>query len=220
MISGKTKPKKPSQQWQGETTLMESPAGLLMSEDGRWCMGKCSAYERSLAFFTDHQVMWSCFYKDITSLDIEDRPFAFGTKKALKIEYKQRVTSHESRATSTVWFVLVEHQKLEKIIRVRAFLRALSEEDICGVAGSVDNVSEQFLWYLWEKQHATIDELTALGILDDPEEILKKIKGVINPTANEMLGYPLFIFREERFDPATNRTFENCWHIFDPMSDL
>ncbi len=214
MIGGKTKQKRPSQQRQDEKSLMESSAGILMSEESRWCMGKCNAAQRAIDFFSDHQVMWSCPYKDIASLNMEERPFAFGTKKALRVEYRC------NGQLKLVWLVLVEYQKLEKIIRVRAFPCALSEEDICCVAGGVDNVSEQFLWYLWKKQHATIDELTALGIIDDPEEVLKKIKGVINPVAEEILGYPLFVFRNTRFDPATNRTFENCWCIFDPMSDL
>lgn len=214
MIGGRKKTQKTDLQWQDETVLMESPAGILMSEDSRWCMGKCSAFQRAVAFFSDHQVIWSCPYEDITSLNMEERPFAFGTKKTVRIEYRC------SGQLKTVWIVLVEHYKLEKIIRVRAFPRALSEEDICRVAGGVDNVSEQFLWYLWKKQYATIDELTALGILDDPEEILRKIKGVINPAAEEMLGYPLFIFREKGFDPVTDRTFENCWCVFNPMGDL
>lgn len=214
MMGGKTKQKKPSQERQDEESLMESPAGILMSEESRWCMGKCNASLLAIDFFSDHQVMWSCPYKDIADLNVEEKPFAFGTKRALKLEYRC------NGQLKVVWIVLVEYQKLEKIIRVRAFPRDLSEEDICRVAGGVDNISEQLLWYLWEKKHATIDELTALGILDDPEEILKKIKEGINPTANEMLGYPLFVFRNKRFDPATNRTFENCWCIFDPMSDF
>lgn len=207
MKSGKTKTGKDNQ-GQGEKSLMESPAGILMSEESRWCMGKCNASPHSLAFLTDHQVVWSCPYKDIVDLHIEERPFAFGAKKTLKIEYKVRNTIHDSRFTKVVWLVLVEHERLEKIVKVRAFPHPVLEEDVCLVAGGVDSISEQFLWYLWKKQHATIDELTALGIVGDPEEILKKIKGVINPTANAMLGYPLFVFRGD------------CWSIFDPMSNL
>lgn len=197
-----------------EKILLESPGGILTSESGRWQMGSWCATDRSLVFSKGKLLIWTCMYKMINALECEKRPFAFGSKDALCIKYgsKQR--------PQAAWLVVTDLHVWHNFIRIRAFPQPLTEELVCKVASEMDGLGEQLLWHFWERRHATIDELIALGVADDPMEIIRKIKEVINPLAEELIGFPLFVFCEEKVDAATKKAVKNSWWLVDPLCDL
>jgi len=214
MKSGRRKKEVKRPLHSGERILLESSGGFLASEEKRWQMGSWQVTDRSLIFSNGRIVIWSCPYKSIKSLEYDERPFAFGTKDAIRIQYTDNSKNRK------VWLVVNNLPTWEKFMRIRAFPEQLTEEQLCGLANKLDSMSEQLLWYLWERRYATIEELTMRGNTDNSMEILKRIKEVINPIAEELVGYSLLVFRNKKVDPLTNKEIENSWWLFDPVTDL
>ncbi|MFH1652616.1 MAG: hypothetical protein ABIE74_01015 [Pseudomonadota bacterium] len=194
--------------------LLESPGGLLTAEKNRWQMGVWQASDRTLIFSKERIVLWSYSYKSMNNLEYNERPFAFTIKRTLQMQCTNEGKSQK------VWLVVNDLATWERLIRIRAFPEQLTEERLCKIADKLDSMSEQLLWYLWERRYATVEELTARGNSDDSMNILKIIKEIINPITEELVGYPLLVFRGKNVDPLTNKEIKNSWWIFNPVSDL
>ena len=185
---------------------MKSAGGFLNSPNDRWCMGSWQATPSMLLFKKKEQVLWSCLYPAMTNLEIEERSFSFGTKKTLRIERKKEV----------IWLVVAAIIRWERWIRQRAFPRPLAEDDLLGLAKGMDATAEQLVWLFWERRHLSLDELERLGFTQDASEIIKTVKEMINPLAEEELGFSLCVFLEARVDPVTNEMIRNNWWLNNP----
>lgn len=191
---------------------MQSPGGFLSSTNDRWCMGSWRAMQSTLVFKKNEHVRWACLYPAITGLAVEERPFSFGTKKTLRIEH-----SHQQKK-EIVWLVVDALARWERWIRQRAFPRSLTENDLLSLAKGLDATAEQLVWLFWKRRHLSLDELESLGFAQDASEVLKTMKEMINPLAEEKLGVPLCIFLEAKVDAVTGETISNSWWLNDLLT--
>ena len=81
------------------------------------------------------------------------------------------------------------------------------------LATALDLRSREILWHLWLKRHATINELAELIAAPTHMDVLFRIRQSINPVAEEMLGRPILIFEESRFDRETGEVVSFSWWL-------
>jgi len=89
------------------------------------------------------------------------------------------------------------------------------DRDFGEILDLLDEKSRQILWYLWWNRHAEIGELVQLTKAYSDMDILLRIKGVINPAAQDILGRELVRFEASRIDPVTGEKVLFSWWLED-----
>lgn len=187
---------------------LKSPGNFLTSQAERWSMGIWTATSRSLAFSNKNLMIWSRDYSSFKNLNLEKLPFAFGKKESIRIELEKKGES--------VWLIVENLKKWQKFIHAHTFHQPflISEEQVYELAQEIDVISEEILWYLWRNKHATLTELSQQRTVIAQSEVLRRIKSVINPLAEELFGFPFCIFMSEKNLPGLNKVITNSWCLY------
>lgn len=77
----------------------------------------------------------------------------------------------------------------------------------------LDLSSREIVWHLWLNRHATINELAALIAAPTHMDVLFRIRQGINPVAEEVLGRPILVFEESRFDREAGEMVPFSWWL-------
>jgi len=93
------------------------------------------------------------------------------------------------------------------------FHKDKSDGDLGKILDVVDEKSRQILWHLWWNRHAQIGELVELTKADSDMDILSRIRGVINPAAQDVLGREIMRFESSRIDPVTGEKVLFSWWL-------
>ena len=78
---------------------------------------------------------------------------------------------------------------------------------------AVDEKSRQIITYLQRESHARIRELTDLIDASSDMEVLIRIREVINPKAQEIMGEPIVTFEHCKIDPLTGEKITFAWWL-------
>ena len=89
----------------------------------------------------------------------------------------------------------------------------VDEETLTTLAAKLDPPAAHLLWHVWHNGYANLEELVQLLGSDSHSEVLLKIKGEINPTAEQLLGSPILDFRKRATDTVTGKTVLFSWWI-------
>ncbi|MDP3013157.1 MAG: Hsp20/alpha crystallin family protein, partial [Candidatus Subteraquimicrobiales bacterium] len=81
------------------------------------------------------------------------------------------------------------------------------------VAEELDSVSQEILWYLWRNGHGTIDELAELVSAPTHMDVLLRIREVINPAAEKIIGNLILSFEKSKIDPETGEKILFSWWL-------
>ncbi len=90
---------------------------------------------------------------------------------------------------------------------------ALQPSDIAEVARLVDGGSARMLWHLWKHRHYRLDELKEMLGETSHMAVLARIRGVINPAAERLLGRPILVFERSRTDRETGERVLHSWWL-------
>jgi len=93
------------------------------------------------------------------------------------------------------------------------FPERIEEEHVAKVAQALDPASAQIVWYLWENRHAKIEELRRVLGESSHMKVLIRIREVINPTADKILGMPLLVFERARIDHTSGERILYSWWL-------
>lgn len=89
----------------------------------------------------------------------------------------------------------------------------VNEEKVREIAQGLDPDSEKLLWYLWQKRHARIDELARTIRARTHMDVLIKIREIINPRAEKVMGNPILSFEKSRMDYETGEKILFSWWL-------
>lgn len=89
----------------------------------------------------------------------------------------------------------------------------LLKEKLREIAQGLDPDSEELLWYLWQKRHARIDELARTIRARTHMDVLIKIREIINPRAEKVMGNPILSFEKSRIDYETGEKILFSWWL-------
>ncbi len=81
------------------------------------------------------------------------------------------------------------------------------------VTQELDPQSREIVDYLWANQHATINELADLIEAPTHMDVLLKIRGIINPTAERVIGSALLAFHRRQVDWVNGEPVLFSWWV-------
>ena len=199
--------------------------------------------ERLFLFQPPTKIAFQVPYEDIIGITTEKRPVVLRTKEVLLLTYRSaardRISemlhpvrnyvlkgsetgisngvhrSDESSRDNTIlnaWVAVGELETWRKKIYERTLLR-MDEDGINTVMQELDFESQEILLYLWKRGHANIDELSSLYEAPNHMDILFKIREVINPAAERLLGCSLLTFERSKKDDITGKIITYNWWI-------
>lgn len=84
----------------------------------------------------------------------------------------------------------------------------------------LDEKSKALFWCIWRNRHVKIRELS--GIINAPTDLytLSRLKEVINPQAEQIVGKPLLTFEKSKIDPLTGEKVLFSWWLNEECFDL
>lgn len=100
---------------------------------------------------------------------------------------------------------------------------ALSSQTTSGNIGllisAVDEKSRQIITYFLREQHAGIRKLADLIHASSDMEVLIRIREIINPKAQQIIGGPLITFERSKIDPFTGEKIAFSWWLNEELID-
>jgi len=80
----------------------------------------------------------------------------------------------------------------------------------------LDDKSKAILWYLYQKRHADIEELSG-AVYASHYEVLSRLKEVIIPESERILGKPIVKFEKSKIDRESGEKVLFSWWIDDAV---
>jgi len=195
-----------------EQIILQSQGGYKNSVRPIWKLGHFYLTNQRLIFSVPAGILFQVALTDIESIDVEQARFALGKwKDVITIGYRHPTT----RRASEAWIIMRDLEVWRKKLFEMALLE-VDQETVDRVMQELDPQNREIVSYLWENRHATIDELAELIAAPTHMDILLKIRGVINPTAERITGSSLLAFQRSRVDPLTGEKVLFSWWVIAP----
>jgi len=193
---------------QDEEIILREQGGYVGNLRSGWKLGHLYLTNKRLFLFQPAGIIFETPVSNITNVTIEERNFVFRRKNTICISYKQM----ETERTSKAWIIMANLETWRKKIYGMALLK-IDEETVDRVAAELNGESREILWYLWQKGHAVIDELAAVVAAPTHMDILLKIRKIINPTAERIIGSPILAFEKSKIDCETGEKILFSWWL-------
>jgi len=84
---------------------------------------------------------------------------------------------------------------------------------------TVDEKSRQIITYLLRERHAGIRKLADLICASSDMEVLTRIREIINPRAQKILGEPLITFEKSKINPLTGEKITFSWWLKEELME-
>ncbi len=208
----------------GEQTLLTSPGLFKDRLRSGWKPGHFYLTSKRLVCFCPPMIRFQTSLDDIVGLSLEKRPVILRTKEVILLAYKNTAHNRISQMLhpsdelaqdnnlSKAWVAVGDIETWRKRLFERSLLK-VDENGIRQVLEQLDSESQEILAHLWQKGHANIDELGSLCPALNHMEILSKIREVINPTAERLLGCSLLTFEWSKKDDQTGKIVTYSWWV-------
>lgn len=195
-----------------EQIILRSQGGYKENVRSAWKLGQFYLTSERLVFSVPAGILFQVALTDVESIDVEQARFALGRwKDVIAIGCRHPTT----RAASRAQIIMRDLQLWRKKLFDMALLE-IDQETVDTVMQELDPQSRDIVGYLWENRHATIDELAELTAAPTHMDVLLKIRGVINPTAERIIGSPILAFQRSRVDPLTGEKVLFSWWVIAP----
>lgn len=108
----------------------------------------------------------------------------------------------------------------EEVSRLCRDLNVFSdkETDFSRFMSTLDERSKEIVWYFLRNRHAGIRELATLIYASTDQDVLTRVRDVINPKAEEIFGKQMLNFEETRIDPITGDKILFSWWLTEDLS--
>jgi len=195
-----------------EQIILHSQGGYKDNTRSAWKLGHFYLTTERLIFFVRAGVVFEAALGDIKTIVVEKARYAAGREKdVIAIGYQRPTAPRASKA----WIIMRDLEVWREKLFEMALLE-IDQETIDRVMQELDPQGRKIVAYLWEARHATIDELAELIGASTHMDVLLKIRGVINPTAERIAGSPILAFRRSRVDPVTGEKVLFSWWVIGP----
>jgi len=190
-----------------EHVILYSQGGYKDNVRPVWKLGKFYLTNRRLIFSVPTHVIWEVSLGNIKGISVEQQRYIAGrVKDMIAIRYQNSINHRLSKA----WIIMPELEAWRKELYGRTLLK-INQEMLDSVLEQLDPCSQELVSYLWQNRHATIIELADLIDAPTHMDVLLRIKGVINPTAEKVIGSPLLVFEKSRVDDETGEVVPFSW---------
>jgi len=187
--------------------ILKEKGGYLTPGQSRWCMGTLLLTPKKLTFFTSKSgFIWETPLGSIKDLGIEKRVYGVSQSDTIRIEYDS------SGELLKAWIISLNLEDWRKELYKRVLLK-VDRETLNKIVSELDADSKEILMFLYENKYARIDTLAKLIKAPTHMDILLKIKEIINPTAEKILGYPILLFESLKVDRETGEKVLFSWWL-------
>lgn len=173
-----------------------------------WKPGQLCLTNRRLLLAQPTRVLFQLPLVHITGIALEDRRFVLRAQGVLRISYR-RPTHRES---ATVWVMAADIETWKQRIFERTLLR-VDRAAIEQLLGGLEPESQRLLLHIWEHRHAAIEELASLYEAPNHMDVLHRIRKVINPQAERILGFQVLTFERSKIDEVTGEKVLFSWWV-------
>jgi len=195
----------------GEEVVLSSSGLFKKNLRSGWKPGRFYLTNRRLLFFQPPRISFQTLLENITNLTTERRALILRSKNVILVTYRE-VGRKKVLQDLQAWIAVNDIGNWAKRIYERSLLM-FNEETIDKIAKELDPDSQEILIYLWQKQHAGIEELTELIDAPNHMDVLLRIKERINPTAERIMGSSILSFERSKIEPETGEKILFNWWI-------
>ncbi|MDO8885538.1 Hsp20/alpha crystallin family protein [Candidatus Oleimmundimicrobium sp.] len=193
---------------EGEQVILCEQGGYLSNLRTGWKLGHHYLTNKRLFFSQAMRVVFETPLACITDVTAEERAFVLGRKNVICISYRRPKVEGTSKARIIMASLETWRKKIYEMI-----VPPINEETVNEVTEELDSVDQEILWYLWQNGHGTINELAELVSAPTHMDILLRIREVINPTAERIIGNPILSFEKSKIDSETGEKILFSWWL-------
>jgi HSP20 family molecular chaperone IbpA len=190
---------------QPDQVILKEKGGYLTPGQSRWCLGTLLLTPKKLTFFTSKSgFVWEIPLSSIKDLRIEKRVYGVSQSDTICVVYES------FGELSKAWIISLNLETWRKELYQRVLIK-VGRETLNKIVSELDADSKGIFWFLYEHRHARIDTLAKLIEAPTHMDILLKIREIINPTAEKIIGYPILSFESSKVDRETGEKVTFSW---------
>jgi HSP20 family molecular chaperone IbpA len=190
-----------------DEVILKEKGGYLTPGQSRWWLGTLLLTPKKLTFFTSKSgFVWETPLSSIKDLRIEKRVYGVSQSDTICVVYES------FGELSKAWIISLNLETWRKELYQRVLLK-VDRETLNKMVTELDADSKEILWFLYENRHARIDTLVKLIEAPTHMDILLKIREIINPTAEKIIGYPILSFESSKVDRETGEKVTFSWWL-------
>lgn len=193
---------------EGEQIILWEQGGYLNNLRAGWKLGHHYLTNKRLFFSQAKRIIFETPLVCITDVTVEEKVFVFRRKNVICISYRRPRVEGISKA----WIIMANVETWRKKIH-EMIAPPIDQKAINNLAAELDPISQEILWYLWQNGHGTIDELAELVPAPTHMDVLLRIREVINPAAEKIIGNPILSFEKSKIDPETGENILFSWWL-------
>jgi HSP20 family molecular chaperone IbpA len=191
-----------------EEVILTNPGFYKDNLRSGWKPGHLYLTDQRLFLWQPAKIIFQVTLKDIKGISIQQRGFILRSKDALCVSYS-RLTAKE---TSKAWIMVKDVETWKNRVFERTLLE-ISQEKADSIIKELDPESRSIFLFVWQNRHATIDDLAHTYNAPNHMDILHRIRNVINPTSERVIGFPVLVFERNKIDEATGKKIIFSWWI-------
>lgn len=193
---------------EGEQIILWEQGGYLNNLRAGWKLGHHYLTNKRLFFSQAMRIVFETPLACITEVTVEKKVFVLRRKNVICISYRRPKIEGISKARIIMANLETWRKKIREVVAP-----PIDEGTVNQVADELDSISQEILWYLWQNGHGTINELAELVSAPTHMDILLRIREVINPAAERIIGNPILSFEKSKIDSETGEKILFSWWL-------
>lgn len=191
-----------------EEVILTNPGFYKDNLRSGWKPGHLYLTNQRLFLWQPAKTLFQTFLKNIVGISIQQRGFILRSKDALCISYQQP----KAEGLFKAWIMVKDVETWKNKTFERSLLK-IDQEGIDKIIKELDPESQNILLFVWQNRHATIDELAAQYKAPNHMDVLHRIRNIINPTGEKVIGFPVLVFERSKTDEFTGKKVMFSWWI-------
>ena len=198
-----------------EEVILTNPGFYKDNLRSGWKPGHLYLTNIRLFLWQPARVIFQMLLENIKEISVQQRGFILRSKDALCISYVHTGQANRNQVgevLSKAWIMVKDVQMWKNKIFERSLLE-INQEGIDKIVKELDSESQDILLFVWQNRHATIDELAHTYNAPNHMDVLHRIRNVINPTSQRLIGFPVLVFERSKINEPTGKKVMFSWWI-------
>lgn len=191
-----------------EHIILQAQGGYKAGSSSGWKPVDFFLTSRRFIIYQLQKTIFEIFLENIYNLGSEEHYYAMRKRQAISLYYK-----YPDSLKNRVILFLVNDPQIWKNKLFQATLLKIDNKLIKKIADQLDQSCQAILWYIWEKRHARINELSDIASASNHMEILTNIKDGINRVSQKEIGCPILSFERSKTDQETGEEILFSWWL-------
>lgn len=191
-----------------ESVRLTDQAFIKNNSRSGWKPGHLSLTNKRLVLHQPARNIFRTSLESISNVATEKKGFILKSVDALTVSFMNST----NQKLSKVWIVVKNPEKWQKAVLSCTKVQ-VSDVDIEKISSELEKVDRSILRTISEKQYATIRGLAVLYNAPNHMDVLHRIRNVINPLSEKILGFPLLVFEKSRVEPITGEKILFSWWL-------